>query len=73
MRAIPLVAPGKIEIVNIPGPQPGSDNVLVDVRYVVRAFPAVTNVYPFDQTAQAFRDWDAAPNEFIKILINLME
>lgn len=31
----------------------------------------VTEIYPFDKTTQAFRDWDAAPGKFAKILIDL--
>lgn len=56
-------------------------------RNALRVFPAVikmlegrqkpfeelvTQIYPFDQTGQAFRDWDAAPGDFNKILIDLM-
>ena len=31
----------------------------------------VTEVYPFTLTGAAFRDWDAAPGRFFKILIDL--
>jgi threonine dehydrogenase-like Zn-dependent dehydrogenase len=31
----------------------------------------ITNIYPFYETAQAFRDWDAAPGKFTKILIDM--
>jgi threonine dehydrogenase-like Zn-dependent dehydrogenase len=55
-------------------------------RNALRVFPAVikmleqrqlpfpeliTRKYPFDQTAQAFHDWDTAPHEFTKILIDI--
>jgi threonine dehydrogenase-like Zn-dependent dehydrogenase len=55
-------------------------------RNALRVFPAViqmlekrqqpfmeliTRIYPFDETAQALRDWDAAPGKFTKILIDL--
>jgi 2-desacetyl-2-hydroxyethyl bacteriochlorophyllide A dehydrogenase len=55
-------------------------------RNALRVFPAVirmmerrqqpfmnliTEIYPIDETAQAFRDWDAAPGRFTKILIDL--
>ena len=55
-------------------------------RNALRVFPAVikmlekrehpygdliTRVYSFDDVAQAFRDWDAAPGDFAKILIDL--
>jgi threonine dehydrogenase-like Zn-dependent dehydrogenase len=55
-------------------------------RNALRVFPAVikmlekgqqpftdliTRVYPFEEVAQAFRDWDAAPGKFSKILIDL--
>jgi len=55
-------------------------------RNALRVFPAVikmmerrqqpfmdmiTRIYPFDETAQAFRDWDAGPGKFTKILIDL--
>jgi 2-desacetyl-2-hydroxyethyl bacteriochlorophyllide A dehydrogenase len=55
-------------------------------RNALRVFPAVikmlekrrqpfmdliTRIYHFDETAQAFRDWDAAPGKFTKILIDL--
>jgi threonine dehydrogenase-like Zn-dependent dehydrogenase len=54
-------------------------------RNALREFPAViqmlegrqqpfeeliTRIYPVAQTAQAFRDWDADPNAFAKILID---
>jgi threonine dehydrogenase-like Zn-dependent dehydrogenase len=57
-------------------------------RNALRVFPAVikmmekrqqpflelvTRIYPFDETAQAFRDWDAAPGKFTKILIELSD
>lgn len=41
-----------------------------------RQFPfddLITRVYPFSQAAHAFHDWDAAPNQFTKILIDLEE
>jgi threonine dehydrogenase-like Zn-dependent dehydrogenase len=31
----------------------------------------ITEIYPFDRTAQAFRDWDADPTKFTKILIDV--
>lgn len=31
----------------------------------------ITKIYPFAQTATAFRDWDASPGKFTKILIDL--
>jgi len=34
MKAISLLAPKEIEIIDIPEPQPGSEDVLVDVHYV---------------------------------------
>jgi threonine dehydrogenase-like Zn-dependent dehydrogenase len=55
-------------------------------RNALRVFPAVikmlekrqqpfedliTKIYPFAQTEQAFRDWDAAPGKFAKILIDV--
>jgi len=55
-------------------------------RNALRVFPAVikmmekrrqpfieliTRIYPFDKAAQAFCDWDAAPGNFTKILIDL--
>jgi threonine dehydrogenase-like Zn-dependent dehydrogenase len=55
-------------------------------RNALRVFPAVmkmleknerpfielvTRVYPLAETAQAFRDWDAAPGQFSKILIDV--
>ena len=55
-------------------------------RNALRVFPAVikmmekrqqpfteliTGIYPFDKTAQAFHDWDAAPGKFTKILIDM--
>jgi threonine dehydrogenase-like Zn-dependent dehydrogenase len=55
-------------------------------RNALRVFPAVikmmekqqqpfmnliTAIYPFAETARAFRDWDAAPGKFTKILIDL--
>ena len=55
-------------------------------RNALRVFPAVikmmekrqqpfkeliTRIYPFDETAQAFRDWDAAPGAITKILIDV--
>jgi threonine dehydrogenase-like Zn-dependent dehydrogenase len=57
-------------------------------RNALRVFPAVikmmekrqqpfmgliTRIYPFNETAQAFRDWDAAPGKFTKILIDVKE
>jgi threonine dehydrogenase-like Zn-dependent dehydrogenase len=39
-----------------------------------REFPfadLITQVYPFAETAQAFHNWDAAPNRFTKILIEV--
>jgi 2-desacetyl-2-hydroxyethyl bacteriochlorophyllide A dehydrogenase len=39
-----------------------------------RQFPfadLITQVYPFAETAQAFHDWDAAPDKFTKILIEV--
>ncbi|MCL4297378.1 MAG: zinc-binding alcohol dehydrogenase family protein [Anaerolineae bacterium] len=41
-----------------------------------RQFPfddLITRVYPFSQAAHAFHDWDAAPGQFTKILIDLEE
>jgi threonine dehydrogenase-like Zn-dependent dehydrogenase len=29
----------------------------------------ITRIYPFEEAAQAFRDWDASPGKFTKILI----
>jgi len=55
-------------------------------RNALRVFPAVitmlekrekpfreliTQVFPFDKTEQAFRDWDADPTAFAKILIDV--
>jgi threonine dehydrogenase-like Zn-dependent dehydrogenase len=55
-------------------------------RNSLRVFPAVvkmleqrlqpfqeliTRVYPFEETAQALRDWDAAPTSFTKVLIDV--
>jgi threonine dehydrogenase-like Zn-dependent dehydrogenase len=55
-------------------------------RNALRVFPAVikmlekrqrpfvdliTQVYPFDEVEQAFQDWDAAPEKYTKILIDL--
>lgn len=55
-------------------------------RNALRVFPAVikmletrerpftdliSKIYPFAQTAQAFRDWDANPGKFTKILIDV--
>lgn len=55
-------------------------------RNALRVFPAVikmieqrqfpftsliSKIYPFDQTAQALTDWDAAPAKFTKVLIDL--
>jgi threonine dehydrogenase-like Zn-dependent dehydrogenase len=55
-------------------------------RNALRVFPAVikmmekrqqpfteliTRIYPFDETGRAFRDWDADPGKFTKILIDL--
>jgi hypothetical protein len=31
----------------------------------------ITKIYPFEETEQAFRDWDAAPGKFTKILIDM--
>ena len=31
----------------------------------------ISQVYPFEQTAQALRDWDAAPGAFTKIMIDV--
>lgn len=57
-------------------------------RNALRVFPAVikmmekrqqpfgeliTRIYPFDETGHAFRDWDADPGKFTKILIDLTE
>jgi 2-desacetyl-2-hydroxyethyl bacteriochlorophyllide A dehydrogenase len=59
---------------------------LMGARNALRVFPAVikmieqrrqpftdliTRIYPFDQTAQALADWDAAPPKFTKILIEV--
>jgi hypothetical protein len=59
MKAISFAAPREVQIVDIPTPQLGPEDVIVD------------KVYPFDETAQAFRDWDAAPGNFTKILIDM--
>ena len=55
-------------------------------RNALRVFPAVirmmekqlfpftlliTKIYPFDHTARAFSDWDTAPGEYTKILIDV--
>jgi threonine dehydrogenase-like Zn-dependent dehydrogenase len=55
-------------------------------RNALRVFPAVikmmetrgrpfvdliTRIYPFEETEQAFRDWDEEPGKFAKILIDL--
>lgn len=32
----------------------------------------ITRTYPFEQAGQAFQDWDAAPGQFAKILIDTM-
>jgi threonine dehydrogenase-like Zn-dependent dehydrogenase len=57
-------------------------------RNALRVFPAVlqmlekrqrpfkeliTRIYPFSEAAAAFRDWDAAPGKFTKILIDLQD
>ena len=57
-------------------------------RNALRVFPAVikmlekrqqpftdliTKVYPFDEVEQAFQDWDAQPERYAKILIDLKE
>lgn len=59
---------------------------ILGARNALRVFPAVINmlemrqqpfdelitkVYSFEQTGQAFHDWDAAPGEFTKIMIDL--
>ncbi len=59
---------------------------ILGARNALRVFPAVikmmekrqqlfmdlvTKIYPFAETEQAFRDWDAAPGKFTKILIDL--
>jgi threonine dehydrogenase-like Zn-dependent dehydrogenase len=59
---------------------------IMGARNSLRVFPAVvkmlekrsypfedliTATYPFAETAQAFRDWDAAPGRFNKILIDV--
>ena len=31
----------------------------------------ITRAYPFDETEQALRDWDAAPSELAKLLIRV--
>jgi len=31
----------------------------------------VSRTYPFGETAAAFKDWDARPEQFTKILIDL--
>ena len=31
----------------------------------------ISKIYPFAQTAQAFRDWDADPGKFTKILVDM--
>ena len=56
-------------------------------RNALRVFPAVikmlesrqqpfesliTKIYPLEQTAQAFRDWDAKPGAFTKILVDMV-
>jgi threonine dehydrogenase-like Zn-dependent dehydrogenase len=55
-------------------------------RNALRVFPAVikmmekrqqpfmdliTKIYPFDEAARAFHDWDAAPGKFTRILISV--
>ncbi|MEP7285114.1 MAG: zinc-binding alcohol dehydrogenase family protein [Chloroflexota bacterium] len=57
-------------------------------RNALRVFPAVikmmeektfpfldlvTQIYPFDQAPQAFHDWDSAPGQFSKILIDVRQ
>lgn len=59
---------------------------IVGSRNALRVFPAVikmmqqrqqpfvdliTKIYPFERTAHAFQDWDAAPTKYTKILIDL--
>jgi len=59
---------------------------ILGARNALRVFPAVikmlekrerpftdliTRIYPLAETAQAFHDWDAAPGEFTKILIDV--
>jgi threonine dehydrogenase-like Zn-dependent dehydrogenase len=59
---------------------------IVGSRNALRVFPAVikmmqqrqqpfvdliTEIYPFERTAHAFQDWDAAPTKYTKILIDL--
>jgi 2-desacetyl-2-hydroxyethyl bacteriochlorophyllide A dehydrogenase len=61
---------------------------VVGARNALRVFPAVirmmelgrqpfkdiiTRIYPFQQAAQAFRDWDADPTRFTKILIDVQD
>jgi threonine dehydrogenase-like Zn-dependent dehydrogenase len=59
---------------------------ILGARNALRVFPAVikmlekrerpftdliTRIYPLAETAQAFHDWDAAPGQFTKILIDV--
>jgi threonine dehydrogenase-like Zn-dependent dehydrogenase len=59
---------------------------ILGARNSLRVFPAVvqmlearewpfreliTRIYPFEETAHAFQDWDAAPGQFNKILIDV--
>jgi threonine dehydrogenase-like Zn-dependent dehydrogenase len=59
---------------------------ILGARNALRVFPAViqmmerrqqaytglvTRIYLFNQAARALRDWDAAPGEFTKILIDV--
>ena len=59
MKAISFAAPSEVRIVDIPAPQLGPEDVIVD------------KVHPFDETARAFRGWDAAPGKFTKILMDM--
>jgi len=57
----------------------GSRNALHEFPAVVkmiekREYPFVdliTRIYPFEQAAQAFADWDAAPGKFTKVVIEV--
>jgi len=59
----------------------GSRNALRVFNAVIqmlekREFPfaeLISKIYPFKDTASAFKDWDAAPGNFTKILIDLSE
>jgi hypothetical protein len=76
MQAISFTAPRQVEIINIPEPRLGPEEVLVGIHFIglcgtdLNSY-LISKVYPFAQTTQAFSDWDADPGKFTKILIDL--